>query len=92
MAAAVNRIALGGRNPLGFWEGERSPTYRCGFCGRGREREIGRRRGVAGDGGLIRVDSCGAATADGEGKKGAGRGAFPFALSGKKRLRLGWLD
>jgi len=44
----------------------------------------------AGDGGQIRVESCGAATADGEGKKGfrpAGRGAFPFALSGKKRLR-----
>jgi len=94
-AAAVDRIGQGGRNParvLGGGSGVqvRLPTG-AGFAGGGREREIGRRlegrrwwpnsrrflRG--GDGGW-----------GGEGR----RASVPpdEARSGKKRLRLGWLD
>lgn len=57
--------------------------YRCEFSGRrGVDRESGRAGAEAGDGGgLIRVESCGAATGDGE----WGRGP---AFSGKKRVSL----
>jgi hypothetical protein len=44
---------------------------------------------MARDGGLIHVDSCGAATVDGEGKKDFCPAGPDEVRSGKKRLRLG---
>jgi hypothetical protein len=85
-----------GRNPLGFWKGSgaglmilrmRRLPYRCEFSGRrGVDRESGRAGAEAGDGGgLIRVESCGAATGDGEwGLPFPGRSGFPCARARRR--------
>jgi hypothetical protein len=63
--------------------------YRCEFSGRrGVDRESGRAGAEAGDGGgLIRVESCGAATGDGEWGEGLpfpGRSGFPCARARRR--------
>uniref|UniRef100_K3YVI9 Uncharacterized protein n=1 Tax=Setaria italica TaxID=4555 RepID=K3YVI9_SETIT len=83
-AARARSIGLAWAEPARVLGGERDSSgcgsYRCEFSGRG-DREIGRRgRGragaEAGDGGLIRVKSCGAAT--GEGLPDEARLLLPF--------------
>lgn len=90
-AARARSIGLAWAEPARVLGGERDSSgcgaYRCEFSGRG-DREIGRRgRGragaEAGDGGLIRVKSCGAAT--GEGLPDEARLLLPFR--GRSGLR-----